>query len=133
MTEAPASVSDVLDAWGRYGALLDGQLEALAGLEPDMERFDGLAHRRTRLATEIDTLGLPSPESTTLGDRALIRRAMEACRARDREVIRRLATLRRSTADALRGHEERGKGRAGYLAGAHAAAAERSHRVDLRS
>ena len=77
--------------------------------------------------------GPPRSEGATLGDRALLRRAMEACRARDREVIQRLAQHRRQTADALRGQEEGGRARAGYLSGAHAAAAQQPHRVDLTS
>jgi hypothetical protein len=123
----------LLDAWDRYAKVLDDQLQTLADTEPDMEHFGDLAQRREELAREIEEIGAPTEENTPRHEGALVRRAMEACAVRDRAVLDRLSRLRRATADAIRGQDDRKRGREGYLAGDHAAAADRPHRVNLRS
>jgi hypothetical protein len=115
--------------WERYAWLLDDQLAALDGSEPDLDRFHALADLRARTARDIEAtsaLAGPSGASTDLRTRDL----MECCRDRDQRVLERLSRLRAATAAALGAVEERRPGRAGYLAVAGPAA--RGGRLDVR-
>ncbi len=120
-----------LDAWDRYARVLAGQIAALEGAEPDLERFHQLARERAQLAREIDQLGRAEQEDpASAGVVARIRDRLEDCRVSDRAVLDRIAELRGETQEAVGEMRARSAGRRGYT---RVGAESGGQRVDVRS
>lgn len=130
----PARRQFHLEAWDRYCGILEEQLACLESSEPDLERFNALAHQRERLADMIDALRLPTPDSPEAHEQlARIGRRIADCQVRDRAVLDRLGHLRRDTENVIKGFQQRGPGRQGYVAGAKLGRRTDRGLIDLKS